>query len=115
MTSHDREAVFTAYSKKSTLENVFKKMRIHRPYSKLRIQRYPDTFGRDPRVLGVNNKVVLVWTQGQNASKCLPENALMWTGELKRFENASVDAELFIRFRSKENGGFQKRISVDVA
>ena len=28
----------------------------------------------------------------------------------KRCENASVDAELFIRFRATKNGGFQKRI-----
>ena len=33
----------------------------------------------------------------------------------KRCENASVDAELFIRFRGTKNGGFQKRISVDRA
>ena len=31
------------------------------------------------------------------------------------FENASVDAELFIRFWVTKNGGFQKRISVDLA
>ena len=29
--------------------------------------------------------------------------------------DAEIDAELFIRFRSKENGGFQKRISVEGA
>ena len=33
----------------------------------------------------------------------------------KRCENASVDAELFIRFRGTKNGGFQKCISVDRA
>ena len=33
----------------------------------------------------------------------------------KRCENASVDGELFIRFRVTKNGGFQKRISVDRA
>ena len=33
----------------------------------------------------------------------------------KRFENASVDAEICIRFRWIKNGGIRKRISVDVA
>ena len=33
----------------------------------------------------------------------------------KRFENASVDADMSIRFRWIKNGGIRKRISVDVA
>ena len=33
----------------------------------------------------------------------------------KRFENASVDADICIRFRWIKNGGVRKRISVDVA
>ena len=33
----------------------------------------------------------------------------------KRFENASVDADICIRFRLIKNGGIRKRISVDVA
>ena len=33
----------------------------------------------------------------------------------KRFENASVDADICIRFRWIKNGGMRKRISVDVA
>ena len=33
----------------------------------------------------------------------------------KRYENARVDANLFMRFRQNENGGFRKRISVDKA
>ena len=33
----------------------------------------------------------------------------------KRYKNASVDENLFIRFQETENGGFRKRISVDRA
>ena len=33
----------------------------------------------------------------------------------KRFENASVDADICIRFRWIQSGGIRKRISVDVA
>ena len=33
----------------------------------------------------------------------------------KRFEDASVDADICIRFRSIKNAGIRKRISVDVA
>ena len=33
----------------------------------------------------------------------------------KRFENASVDADICIRFRWIKNAGIRKRISVDVA
>ena len=33
----------------------------------------------------------------------------------KRFENASVDADICIRFRWIKNGGIRKRIGVDVA
>ena len=36
-------------------------------------------------------------------------------GRSNRFENASVDADICIRFRRIKNGGMQKRISVDVA
>ena len=33
----------------------------------------------------------------------------------KRWKNGSVDVKLFIRFQETENGGFRKRISVDMA
>ena len=33
----------------------------------------------------------------------------------KRFENASVDADICIHFRWIKNGGIRKRLSVDVA
>ena len=32
----------------------------------------------------------------------------------KRCKNASVDEKRFIRFQETENGGFRKRISVDM-